>query len=331
MMGMTVRRSLLVVLATLVVAGCTSKDPGPVPPSNTSTTFGAELASTDLISGTPQDVEIGLLHSDPQAGVQLVAFGTVTFQFGFLGSDPSSTPQPGPTSTASYLPSPETQQTGTGPALAGPEARGVYVAKDVTFDRPGLWTAAVSADVQNVGALNTSVTTFVVSKDHILPGPGDAVTGKLDVQNRVIGDPGVPASAIDSRALDGAPIPDPLLHRWTIRDAIAQHRPILVVFATPTYCISQFCGPTTDAVSTLEQQYADRAVFIHVEIYYSYNTNKQQGVFNKAAAAWLYRNQDLTEPWLYLIGSDGVIQHRWGPLFDPNEVAKDLAALPKMH
>ena len=332
-MGMTVRRAVLLALAAFLVAGCSGNgsDSGTVPASSVSTAFGAELASTDLISGTPQDVEIGLLHSDPQAGVQLVAFGTVTFQFGFLGSDPSSTPQPGPTATASYLPSPETQQTGTGPALAGPEARGVYVAKDVTFDKPGLWTASVSADVQEVGSLNTSVTTFIVNTHHILPGPGDRVTGKLDVQNHVIGDPGIPASAIDSRALDGAPIPDPQLHRWTIRDAIAQHRPILVVFATPTYCISQFCGPTTDAVSKLEKQYADRAVFIHIEIYYSYNTAKKQGVFNKAAAAWLYRHQDLTEPWLYLIGSDGVIQHRWGPLFDPNEVAKDLSALPKMH
>jgi hypothetical protein len=329
MMAMPARRIVLAALAALLVAGCTGKsDPPPTP--SASDAFGAELASTDLISGAPQDVEIGLLHSDPQAGLQLVAFGTVTFQFGYLGTNPASTPQPGPPVTATYLPSPETQQTGAGPALAGSGARGVYMAQGVTFDHPGLWTASVSADVQGVGPLSTSVTTFVVSKHYVLPGPGDRVTGKLDVRNHVIGNPGIPASSIDSRALDGAPIPDPDLHRWTIRDAIAQHRPILVVFATPTYCISQFCGPTTDAVDALSKTYADRAVFVHIEIYYSYNTNKKQGVFNSAAAAWLYRHQDLTEPWLYLIGADGVIQHRWGPLFDPNDVAKDLAALPPM-
>jgi hypothetical protein len=50
-------------------------------------------------------------------------------------------------------------------------------------------------------------------------------------------------------------------------------------------------------------------------------------VINKAAADWLYRNNDLTEPWLYLIGANGVIIDRWGPLFDQNEVAKELAAL----
>ena len=29
------------------------------------------------------------------------------------------------------------------------------------------------------------------------------------------------------------------------------------------------------------------------------------------------RNGDLTEPWLFLIGSDGTILDRWCPLFDP--------------
>ena len=38
----------------------------------------------------------------------------------------------------------------------------------------------------------------------------------------------------------------------------------------------------------------------------------------------------MTEPWLYLISSDGVIADRWGPLFDTAEVAAALEALPPM-
>ena len=38
----------------------------------------------------------------------------------------------------------------------------------------------------------------------------------------------------------------------------------------------------------------------------------------------------MTEPWLYLIGPDGVIADRWGPLFDPEQVAAALDALPPM-
>ena len=327
---MTARRIVLAALPLLLAAGCTSKGGGTTatpPPSNAA--FAAELASTDLVSGTPQELEVGVFHSDQQTGVQLVTFGQIGIQLAYMASA-GATPQPGPQVTATYLPAPGTTQTGPAPALSDPgTARGVYLA-GVTFDRSGLWTASVTADIQSVGTIDVAVTTFYVAKRHALPGPGDRVSGKLDIANHVIGDKGVPPQAIDSRALNGAPIPDPELHRWTIKDAVAQHRPILVVFSTPTYCISQFCGPTTDAVAALAKQYAKRAVFIHIEIYNSYNTAKQKGVINQAAYNWLFRNQDLTEPWLYLIGADGVIQHRWGPLFDPAEVAKDLAALPPM-
>ena len=49
---------------------------------------------------------------------------------------------------------------------------------------------------------------------------------------------------------------------------------------------------------------------------------------NKAAADWLYRDGDLKEPWLFLIGTDGRIADRWAPLFDPDEVLHELEALP---
>ena len=40
----------------------------------------------------------------------------------------------------------------------------------------------------------------------------------------------------------------------------------------------------------------------------------------------LYRNGDLTEPWLFLIGADGTIIDRWTPLFDEAEVRAELEA-----
>jgi hypothetical protein len=134
----------------------------------------------------------------------------------------------------------------------------------------------------------------------------------------------VPPEAIDSRAADGGEVPDPELHRWTIREAIRQGRPAVVVFATPVYCISRFCGPVVTAVEDLARRYADRAVFIHVEIWKRFDTQ-----VNEAAAAWLtLPDGNLVEPWLYLIGPDGVILDRWGVLWDPREVAAEIAALP---
>ena len=56
---------------------------------------------------------------------------------------------------------------------------------------------------------------------------------------------------------------------------------------------------------------------------------------NKGAAEWLLRElpdgtPQMTEPWLFLIGSDGTVADRWGPLFDTAEVAAALEALPPM-
>jgi hypothetical protein len=321
------RRTLLVVTVALLATACTGGGDGasPAPSSGASDTasFAAQVGSTDLIAKQPQEVEVGLFQSTPDGGVQLVTFGSVQLRFSFLG-DGGASPQPGPKATATYLPAPTTQATGSGPSLNDPgTARGVYLARGITFDHPGVWNVEVTANVEGTGTVTVNATAFKVATTYALPGPGDRA---LHTQNLTIRSKDVPSSAIDSRALDGAPIPDPELHRWTIAKALDQHRPVLLIFATPTFCQSRFCGPSTDAVQQLADTYADRAVFIHVEIWKDYD----KSIVNQAAADWLYRNGDLTEPWLYLIGADGIIQHRWGPLFDVNEVAHDLRALPAM-
>jgi hypothetical protein len=198
----------------------------------------------------------------------------------------------------------------------------VYEAENVTFDAPGVWSVLVTADIAGSGT-QMARKAFLVEDAPALPAPGQAA---LRTENLTIHSKGVPAEAIDSGASADGAIPDPGLHDWTIAEAIAQHRPVLVVFATPAYCISRFCGPVTDAVEDLSKRYADRAVFIHVEIWRNHN----KGVINKAAADWLYRNGDLTEPWLYLIGANGRILDRWSSLFDVQEVARELQQLPPM-
>jgi hypothetical protein len=63
---------------------------------------------------------------------------------------------------------------------------------------------------------------------------------------------------IDSRARTQAEIPDPELHQTTIAQAIADRRPLVVVFSTPVYCVSQFCGPIADLIAELAPRYPRR-------------------------------------------------------------------------
>ncbi|HEY6568299.1 MAG TPA: hypothetical protein VI341_12360 [Actinomycetota bacterium] len=328
---MSIRRlpSLVVLIVSCTSLACTqggdAPDPTPATNSIDTSTFAAQVASTDMAAGRDERVQVGVVSSTQDAGVQLLSYGSVQLSFAFLGTDGSGEPQEGPATSATYLPAPGTDDAGTEPTLTNPaDARGVYQAEGIVFEDAGVWRATVSADVAGMGPLKLE-SNFVVKVGSTLPAPGDRA---LRTENLTMDSKGVEPVAIDSRAQGDEPVPDPELHRWTIAEAIGQHRPALVLFSTPVYCLSQFCGPDAEALAQLAKDYPDRAVFIHIEIW-NLNTPDEK-IANEAAADWLYRDGDLTEPWLYLIGADGKIADRWGPLFDPAQVGATLDALPPM-
>jgi hypothetical protein len=323
-MGAVLRsRPLAFVLVLSALAAACTSDGGPdqSPTGATGGALAAGMASSDLYVGAPQRVAIGLQAGDGH----LVTFGSVDFVFFYVGTaqDPVDPPEPGPRAVAVYLPTPGTADEPGGPTLSLPsEARGVYQAEDVTFDRAGFWQAELTADVEGLGA-QRATTTFEVLEDPAYPVPGEPA---IATQNLTLDSTDAPRAAIDSRAATEGEIPDPELHRWTIARALREGRPALVVFSTPVYCISQFCGPVTDVVQDLAGRYGDRAVFIHVEIW----RNNDENVMNKGAADWLLTPDGFTEPWLFLIGADGTIVDRWATLWREDEVVAELEALPKM-
>ena len=323
---MSTSRALVAVVSLALIAGaCTGTDepsPTPEPTGSDATSLAMEVASSDLAVGAPQHVEVGIFSSDGQ-GVRLLSFGQVSLGFSYLG-DGSGAPQPGPQAIGTYVSALGAPTDATTPTFTDPsEARGVYLA-DVEFDRAGTWQVDATVELPGAGTRTLSAS-FIVAEEHSLPAPGDEAQ---PTENLTIRSNGVPRAAIDSRALDGAPVPDPELHRTTIADALAEGRPILAIFSTPAFCLSIMCGPETDALADLAGRYADRAVFIHVEIW----RDHQNSVVNEAANAWTCCDASgvLTEPWLFLIGADGVIVDRWGPLFDPGTVAAELEQLPPM-
>lgn len=315
--------ALMTLLAACSGDGGGTDPTGPSSPSGAAPpTLAAQVASTDLYANAAQRVQVGVFSST-QDGTQLLTFGQVQFAFSYLGADGSGQPVAGPVATASYVPAPGTPKGSGSPALSDPaDARGVYEADDVELDRAGVWVVEVTAEVPGSGPQRLQAA-FTVAEEPNLLIPGDDA---LRTRNLTMDSEDAPPQAIDSRAQDGNPVPDPELHRFTIARAIAERRPALVLFATPLYCTSQFCGPSVDGLEQLSQAYPDRAVYIHVEIWRDY----QESVINRAAADWLWpdRTKDLTEPWLYLIGSNGKVMDRWSPLFDPDEVAAELEALP---
>jgi len=306
-------------LITAMTAACGGDATTPGSGSATSgapdpTTFAAQVASTDLVADQASRVQIGVFQSDPTEGVRLLTSGSVAVLISPVEGGEGTPVQ----TDAAYVPAPGTQGDASGqPVLSSPDlARGVYQA-DATLDAAGLWQAEVTFSVE--GTSLTLGAAFEVGDEHALPAPGDRA---LRTENLTV-ETAEDLQALDSRAQDGAPLPDEELHEATIAGAIAKGRAALVLFATPVYCQSQFCGPTTDALQQLAAEGPTDVDFIHVEIWADYGAS----TLNQSATDWLLRDGDLTEPWLFLIDADGRIADRWGPLFDVGEVRAALDAL----
>ena len=316
----------------LIAAACTGGDDPepseapPSPPASDASTFSAQVASSDLAAGSAEPVQIGVFSSTADAGVQLLSFGDIDVTFTYLGADGGQPPAAGPTTSAGFVPAPgndaaEGAAEGDGPTLTNPsDVAGVYVTPEVTFPEAGIWSASVTASVDGSAPVTLDAA-FTVYPEHRIPAPGDE---GLPTRNLTVDSKDAPPVAIDSRAQGGADVPDPELHDTTIAEVLKAGRPALVQFATPVYCVSNFCGPTVEAQEQLAAEYGDVAAFIHVEIWRNYD----ESVVNRAAADWLLRDGDLTEPWMFLIGADGTIVERWGPLFDMTEVRAALDGLP---
>ena len=288
-------------------------------PSSSSDELIVEPASYELIAGESGRFIAGLLTPDQL----FVSYGTVEMRFFYLGTkEQTGTAEPGPRATADFLqiegdPGASTDRPSAGPPSHG---RGVY-ATEVTFDKPGFWAVDVTARVEGKGEL-VGNGAFEVREDNLVPAPGDKAPR---TENLVLSSKDAPRQAIDSRAQGGQAIPDEILHRTTIAESIRRGEPALVVFSTPVYCISRFCGPVTDMVEGLARDYGGRANFIHVEIWRDFEGK----VINKGAADWIYKGGDLLEPWLFLIGADGRIVARWDNVATRAEIEPFLDDLPK--
>lgn len=310
----------LVVVGT-ALAACASGpgDPSGAGPSpSPAEELIVQAANYEVLEGETSRFIAGVLTPEQL----FVSFGSVEVEFFYLGTrEGSGTAEQGPSVTATFLPIDGKGSTSDTPkAVPASEGRGVYAA-EVELDRAGFWAAQLTAELD--GRPKTGQAVFEVYEEPRYPAVGEAAPR---TENLTVDTKDAPPEAVDSRARDGERLPDPELHQMTIAESIRRKEPALVVFSTPVYCVSQFCGPITDTVSDLHKDYSERANFIHVEVWRDF----QNTVVNKGAAEWIYRQKDLTEPWVYLIGVDGTIEARWDNVATREEIEPFLKELPKL-
>jgi hypothetical protein len=107
-------------------------------------------------------------------------------------------------------------------------------------------------------------------------------------------------------------------HQVSLDQALAEHRRIALLFATPALCTSRFCGPVLLNVQAVHDPWTSSVTFIHCEIY----TDLTGQTTTHPVQAWQLEH----EPMLYLAGADGIIKARVDNLFDRDEARAVLKA-----
>jgi hypothetical protein len=264
------------VAAALLLGACGGEAaPGSSPTSSSS--LQAQVVASEVLVGSQQRLPIGITdHNTPVNDATVHVRGFVLQGTTGIFKGESDAPFKGD----------------------GLEGRGVYVAH-LSFDKPGDWGVEITATRPNGARLKQRLPLNVIDKP-LVPAVGEPAPATRNPTAKDVAD----LETIDS----GRPPDD--MHQISIADAIQQHRPALIVFATPAFCTSNTCGPEVKVIQALEPAYRDRLTFIHVEIYRDFKPDPTKRKLAQAVLDWRLQ----TEPWVFLIDSKGIIQSRFeGP------------------
>jgi hypothetical protein len=197
-----------------------------------------------------------------------------------------------------------------------------------TLQRVGVPGLSAAEDVPSIYVVHLRVpaagTYWVLAKPRGSPiaGLGNLVVRKRAV-SPAIGSP-APKSMTPTLASTGgrlAPLttsshPDRALYTTSVAAALAAHEPFVLTFATPKFCTSRTCGPVVDVVSYVRKQLKGTPVkFIHVEVF---KDNSPALGYNRWVREWKLPS----EPWTFLVGSDGRIKAK----FEGSVSAEELRA-----
>ncbi len=189
---------------------------------------------------------------------------------------------------------------------------GFYVA-NVEFDTAGQWTAEAVVTLDD-GEESTVTFTFPVVEESTVPNVGQAPPPSNSPT--LATEPNIKHLSTD---LD----PDLSFYETSIADAMTLGKPAVIVFATPAFCTSQFCGPMLDNVKDVSGNYAGEVTFIHVE---PFVLDEEGGLVAEGgipAAAETTTEWNLqSEPWVFIIDADGLISTR----FEGAASAEELTA-----
>lgn len=198
------------------------------------------------------------------------------------------------------------------------DVSGIYVT-NLTFPSSGRYGAEFTTATAG-GESETIRMTFDVRPSTPTIGVGDhAPASKTPTLSDVGGD--IARISTDDD-------PDPAFYETSVDEALADHEPFALIFATPKFCKVSQCGPTLDRIKPFVARYPT-VTFINVEPY-------RMTFVGGALEADLDANQGLQavptvdewhlfhEPVVYIVDREGIVQGMFELIFGDDELTAVL-------
>jgi hypothetical protein len=197
--------------------------------------------------------------------------------------------------------------------------RGNYIA-NVDLPEAGVWGAEITTTTAGATSAKIRLTFSVPASSPVLHVGDAAPATRTPTATDAAG---IAKISTDTK-------PDPALYGTSEDQALTNHQPFVIAFATPKFCKSAQCGPTLDRLKPFVARYPSVA-FIHVE---PYKLELQDGQLqpvltdgNLTPTDVVNRWELLTEPWIYVVDRDGIIRASFELIFSDQELT---AALEKV-
>jgi hypothetical protein len=263
-------------------------------PATTQAQMQVALVPSELVIG-PNRFAVGLLD----AAGQVIDDADVRFRYFDL-------------STAGM---PQFESEAEATRLMTPDGATAIFAHNRSFDRAGAWGVEVHAQLSATQSAIKRIGFDVLAASPALR-VGQAAPA-LDT-------PTAASANGHLERLTSAREPSAGLYQVSLAAALENGKPTVVLFATPAFCQTRFCGPAYDVTASLLARYGSAANFVHVEVY--------SGLPDPSANNWQIAPTMAafglaTEPWLYLLDASGVVAYRVEGLFTEVEIEAQLQAL----
>ena len=198
---------------------------------------------------------------------------------------------------------------------------GVYVAP-VDFPVAGDWVADFTTAAAGKPEERIGFQFQVLEKKHVIV-PGDKAPS--------VDTPTLSSVGGDVAKISTDPKPDKKFYETSISGALAAHKPFVLIFATPKFCQTSTCGPTLDKLKPVAAE-NPAVTFINVEPYKLTDDHGQLqpvldagGNLQTVPASEAYGL--LSEPYVFIVGGDGIVKASYELIFTPDEIDKELASI----